>query len=77
MMATRNTSSPGKRRRMKLADAANYLGMSPASVSRLITRGVLKYTVDPLDLRRRLVLVEDLDRLREQSLVSEEAEDSP
>jgi hypothetical protein len=77
MMATRNTSSPGKRRRMKLADAAKYLGMSPASVSRLITRGVLEYTVDPLDLRRRLVLVEDLDRLREQSLVSEEAEDSP
>ena len=76
MMATRNTSSPEKRRRMKLADAAKYLGISPASVSRLITRGVLKYTVDPLDMRRRLVLVEDLDCLRKQSLVSDESEDS-
>lgn len=76
MMATRNTTSPEKRKRMKLADAARYLGISPASVSRLISKGVLKYTVDPLDMRRRLVFVEDLDRLREQSLVSEESEDT-
>jgi hypothetical protein len=76
MMATRNTSSPGKRRRMKLADAARYLGISAASMSRLITRGVLECTVDPLDRRRRLVLVEDLDSLKEQSLANEEREDA-
>ena len=75
-MTDRNLSSPEKRRRMKLADAAKYLGISPASVSRLIARGVLPYTVDQLDRRVKMVRVEDLDRLMEQSLRGEEAVES-
>jgi hypothetical protein len=65
-MATRNTSSPEKRR-MKLRDAAAYLGVSHAMITRLVTLGVLPYTVDRLDLRKKLVLVEDLDRIKDQS----------
>lgn len=74
MMATRDTTSPEKKKRMKLSDAATYLGVSAAKMSRLIGAGRLSYSVDPLDLRRKLVLVEDLDRIKEQSLSSEEEE---
>lgn len=73
-MVTRSTSSAKKKRRMKLTDAAAYLGVSPAKVSRLIRAGELTYSDDSLDRRRRLVLVADLDRIKEQSLPSEEDE---
>lgn len=66
-MSTRNTSSPGKKR-MTLTEAAAYLGTSPAKLSRLIGSGQLTYTIDPLDLRRKLVLVADINRLKEKSL---------
>lgn len=65
-MSTRNTSSPEKKR-MKLRDAAAYLGVSHAKITRLVELGVLPYTVDRLDLRKKLVLVEDLDRIKNQS----------
>lgn len=57
---------------MKLSDAAAYLGVSPAKLSRIVGRGELSCTVDPLDRRRKLVTVADLKRLREQSLSAEE-----
>lgn len=59
---------------MKLSDAAAYLGVSPAKLSRTVGRGELSYTVDPLDRRRKLVAVADLKRLREQSLLAEETD---
>ena len=70
-MAARNTSSAGKKRRMKLTDAAAYLGVSQSKISRLIRDGELTYSDDVLDRRRKLVLVEDLNRIKEQSLLSE------
>lgn len=63
------TASP---RRMKLSDAAAYLGVSAAKVSRLVKAGELTCFEDILDRRRKLVLVEELDRPKEQSLKSEE-----
>ncbi len=57
---------------MKLSDAAAYLGISAAKISRLIRAGELSYSVDPLDKRRKIVRVEDLDRIKEQSLSWEE-----
>jgi hypothetical protein len=57
---------------MKLSDAAAYLGVLPAKLSRIVGRGELSCTVDPLDRRRKLVTVADLKRLREQSLLAEE-----
>ena len=68
---TRNASGE-KPRRMKLSDAAAYLGVSPAKISRLIKSGELKCSGDILDRRRKIVRVEDLDRIKEQSLSSEE-----
>ncbi len=71
-MADRNTSSSENKKRMKLSDAAAYLSVSPAKISRLISSGELSYSKDPLDRRRKLVAVTDLDRLKEQSLLAEE-----
>ncbi len=70
----RNASSPEKKRRMKLSDAAAYLGTSAAKLSRLVSSGELSYSVDPLDRRRKLVSVADLDQLKKQSLLAREAD---
>jgi hypothetical protein len=70
MVNTRKSSSAANRK-MKLSDAAAYLGISAASMSRLIARG-FPHTQDPLDRRRKLVLLADLNRLKEQSLTVDE-----
>ena len=75
-MSTRNTSSPGKKRRMKLSDAARYLGVSAAKITRMIQAGELTCLADILDRRRKIVKVEDLDRIKAQSPMSEEFEES-
>ena len=66
-MATRNTSSANKRK-LKLTDAAAFLGVSPPKISRLIKAGELKCVIDPLDKRRKLVDVKALERLKRKSL---------
>lgn len=71
-MDTRNPPAPEKKRRMKLCDAAAYLGVSAALISRLVKAGQLPYFIDPLDRRLKLVSVADLNRLKEQSLVARE-----
>lgn len=72
MEDTDSPPAPGKRRRMKLCEAAAYMGVTTSLMSRLVRRGVLPYTVNPLDRRLKLVSVEDLDRLKEQALLAEE-----
>jgi hypothetical protein len=69
-MMNRNTSRE-KKKRMMLSEAAIYLGTSPAKLSRMIRRGELSYSVDPLDLRRKLVATADLKRLKEKSLLAQ------
>jgi hypothetical protein len=73
-MGMRKTKPLRGRIKMKLSDAAAYLGVSPAKLSRIVGRGELSCTVDPLDRRRKLVAIADLKRLREQSLLGEETE---
>jgi hypothetical protein len=69
MMSTRKPSSAANRK-LKLRDAATYLGVSIPVMTRLVGSGVLPYALDPLDMRCKLVLVRDLDRLKEQQLSS-------
>jgi excisionase family DNA binding protein len=62
-------STPEDIRKMTLAQAASYLGISTRKMSQLVRDGVIKnVTVDPLDNRRRLVEVRQLDSLRRRSL---------
>jgi hypothetical protein len=51
-------------RRMTATGAAAYLGVSYRKMSHMLSEGVLKFTVDPLDKRRKLVRVSDLDERR-------------
>lgn len=53
---------------MKLKDAAAFLGVSVSAMTRLVSSGTLKYVLDPLDRRRKLVAVEELERLKRESL---------
>lgn len=66
----RNASSPEKKR-MTLTEAAAYLGISQAKLSRLISSGQLAYSIDPLDLRRKWVRAADVKRLKEESLFAQ------
>lgn len=67
-MMNRNASS--EKKRMTVTEAATYLGTSTATLSRIIKRGELTYSVDPLDRRRKLVSAADVRRLKEQSLLA-------
>ena len=66
-MKIRNSSS-AKKRKLKLSDAAAFLGVSNAKISRLIKTGELKCVNDPLDKRKKLVELEALERLKQGSL---------
>lgn len=61
--------SPAKtERRMALTQAAAYLGISERKMAHMVKRGEISFTVDPLDRRRKLVSVAELDSLKRQSL---------
>lgn len=55
-------------RKMTFTRAAAYLGVSPRKMGRIAKEQGLKVTVDPLDRRRKLLKVKDLDKLKEASL---------
>lgn len=54
--------------RIMLGEVAKYLGVGWRVVSRLIKEGVIKVRRDPLDHRRKLVSVRELEKLKRQSL---------
>ncbi|GBC78592.1 hypothetical protein HRbin08_02088 [bacterium HR08] len=54
---------------LPIGEAAEYLGVSRRKIWQLVKRGELPSRPDPLDRRRKLVRVEDLDKLREGSYV--------
>jgi len=54
-----------RREKMRLGEAARYLGVSAGKVRRLVEEGRLGCDVDPLDKRRKLVKVADLERLKQ------------
>ena len=47
-----------------LKEAARYLGISDIKIRRLINKGLLKVSLDPLDDRKRLVKKSELDTLK-------------
>ena len=49
---------------LNLKEAARYLGVSEIKIRRLVSKGLLKVSADPLDDRKRLVKKSDLDALR-------------
>jgi len=49
---------------LNLKEAARYLGVSDIKIRRLVGKGLLKVSSDPLDDRKRLVRKADLDGLR-------------
>lgn len=59
-------------RKMTFTGAAAYLGVSPRKMGRIVKEQGLEFTVDPLDRRRKLLKVKDLDKLKEASLVGSE-----
>lgn len=54
---------------LNLKEAARYLGVSDIKIRRLISKGLLKVSFDPLDDRKRLVKKTDLDTLKIPRLV--------
>ena len=49
---------------LDLKEAARYLGVSDIKIRRLISKGLLKVSLDPLDDRKRLVEKSELDTLK-------------
>lgn len=49
---------------LNLKEAARYLGVSDIKIRRLISKGLLEVSFDPLDDRKRLVKKSDLDALK-------------
>ena len=49
---------------LNIKEAARYLGVSDVKIRRLINKGLLEVSFDPLDDRKRLVKKIDLDSLK-------------
>ena len=49
---------------LNLKEAARYLGVSDIKIRRLVSKGLLEVSYDPLDDRKRLVKKPDLDTLK-------------
>lgn len=54
-------------KRINLTQARKILGVSPNKMSKLVTDGTLNYELDPLDQRVKLVLLKDVERLKQLS----------
>jgi hypothetical protein len=53
--------------KINLTQARKILGVSPNKMSKLVTDGTLRYELDPLDQRVKLVLLKDVERLKQLS----------
>ena len=53
--------------KIMLGEVAGYLGVGRRVVSRLVREGAIRIRKDPLDSRRKLVSVRELDQLKRQS----------
>lgn len=51
-----------------LGEVPNYLGVSHRVVERLVREGQIKPVKDPLDNRRKLVRMHELDEIKRRSL---------
>ena len=62
-----NGNNHGNGKRINLSQARKILGVSPNKMSKLIADGTLSYKTDPLDQRVKLVLLEEVERLKDVS----------
>lgn len=56
---------------LNIKEAARYLGVSDVKIRRLISKGLLIVSFDPLDDRKRLVKKIDLDSLKTPRLAED------
>lgn len=61
-------SEPGRIKRMTVTDAVKYLRTSKLKIKSLVKEGVLTCEDDPLDKRRKLLRVDELDKLKQASV---------
>jgi len=54
-------------KKINLTQARKILGVSPNKMSKLVTDGTLSYELDPLDQRVKLVLLREVERLKQLS----------
>jgi hypothetical protein len=54
-------------RMINLSEARKLLGVSPNKMSKLVTDGTLHFELDPLDRRVKLVLLREVEKLRQFS----------
>lgn len=62
------TSGSQDERKLTLQEAARYLGVSRRKMGGLVKDGEVEFTIDPLDRRRHLVGVSQLDELKRRSV---------
>ena len=53
--------------KINLSQARKILGVSPNKMSKLVADGTLRYELDPLDQRVKLVLLKEVERLKQLS----------
>jgi len=53
--------------KITVSEVAAYLGVGRRVVSRLVKEGTIRIRKDPLDSRRKLVSVRELNQLKQQS----------
>jgi excisionase family DNA binding protein len=67
-MRKRDEEDAALDRKITLSEVAAYLGVGRRVVSRLVKEGTIRVRKDPLDSRRKLVSLRELDQLKRQSL---------
>lgn len=66
-MKRRDEETHGEDPKITLSEVAAYLGVGRRVVSRLVKEGTIRIRKDPLDSRRKLVSVRELDQLKRES----------
>ena len=64
------------REAISVTEARDFLGVSNRTMARLVREGTVSVQVDPLDRRRKLVKVSDLQGLIEKSGKKEKAKNN-
>ena len=63
----KSNTSADELKKINLTQARKILGVSPNKMSKLVTDGTLQYELDPLDQRVKLVLLKEVERLKQLS----------
>lgn len=63
----KSNNSADDSKKINLTQARKILGVSPNKMSKLVMDGTLHYELDPLDQRVKLVLLKEVERLKQLS----------